>query len=282
MVKLLDTHQHLLYRSHFDYLWSDSLLPLSGRDFTLADYKALTAGHEILGSLFMEVDVGDAYRDETRFVAGLCNDPDSGLLGIISSCRPEDSTGFDTWLEECNDLPVVGFRRILHEVSDDLSRSALFRENIRKIGARGHVFDMVFRADQLTVARELATACDDVTLVLDHCGVPDIANGDFEAWRSGITGLSNLANVHCKISGILAYCPRDAASLETVRPYIEHVIESFGSDRLVWGSDWPVVDLRASLPTWISVYEQAVLGLSVDEQAAIGYLNAQKIYGLDR
>lgn len=279
MVHLIDTHQHLLYRDRLRYAWSESLPALAGQDFTVADYQQLTAGHDIAASIFMEVDAGD-YRDETRFIAELAADPANRLAGIISSCRPEIDEGFDAWLEECSNLPVVGYRRILHEVPDDVSRSETFRKNVRKMGRAGKVFDMVYRADQLAIARELATACDGMSLVLDHCGVPDIAGGEMDGWKKAVTDLAALPHVNAKLSGVLAYCTPGTASLETIRPYVDHVIDSFGPDRLVWGSDWPVVNLTSALPDWIVIFRQLIAGFSPDEQAAICNGNAQRIYGV--
>ncbi len=278
MTKLIDTHQHLIYRDRFNYLWSDSLPALAGKDFTVSDYQKLTADCDVAGSIFMEVDVGHDYRDETRFVAELAAEPENKLLGIISSCRPEHEGGFDAWLEECSDLPVVGFRRILHEVDDDVSRGDVFRRNVRKIGAKDLTFDMVFRADQLGIAFELASACDDMELVLDHCGVPDIAGGETDYWHQKISDIAGLPHVSCKMSGILAYCAEGNATLDAVQPYAQHVIDSFGTDRLVWGGDWPVVDLRSSLPEWIGIFQQLVSDFSEDEKSAICSGNAQRIY----
>ena len=278
MTSLLDTHQHLIYRDRFNYLWSDSLPALAGRDFSIADYHRLTEGHDVVGSIFMEVDVGHDYRDETRFVAGLADDPINRIFGIISSCRPEHDDGFEAWLDECATLPVVGFRRILHEVDDDLSRQEGFRRNVRMIGERGLIFDMVFRADQLPIAAELAQACDDMTLVLDHCGVPDIAGGEIDKWRADISALAALPHVSCKISGVLAYCAPGNATMDAIRPYVEHVMACFGTGRLVWGSDWPVVNLRSGLPVWIDMFRELTNGLSIDELDAVCHGNAERIY----
>lgn len=279
MVHLIDTHQHLLYRDRLTYAWSDPLPALSGKDFTVADYQQLTAGHDVAASIFMEVDAGD-YHGETRFIAELTADPANRIAGIISSCRPESDDGFDAWLEECSNLPVVGYRRILHEVPDDVSRSETFRQNVRKMGQNGKVFDMVYRADQLGIAREFAAACDGTTLVLDHCGVPDIAGGEMDSWKRSIAGLAELPHVNAKLSGVLAYCAPGTASLETIRPYVDHVIDSFGPDRLVWGSDWPVVNLTSALPDWITIFRELISGLGSGEQTAICNGNARRIYGV--
>lgn len=281
MIDLLDTHQHLLYRDHFDYLWSESVPALAKPDFTVSDYAALTEGRGVAGSIFMEVDAkGATYQDEARHIAQLAKHPAAKILGVISSCRPEDDAEFDQWLEECADLPVVGMRRILHEISDDTSKPASFRANVAKLGKRGLTFDMCFRADQLGLAVELARACPDTSMVLDHCGVPDIAGGGFEHWSAGIAEVAKLPNVACKISGVLTYCKPANANIDAIRPYVSHVIAAFGPDRLIWGSDWPVVNINANLPDWITIFRSLIADLSEQEQIAICYGNAQRIYGV--
>ena len=279
MTPLLDTHQHLLYRDTQGYEWSDGLSALAGKDFTLVDYRALTEGKGVAASIFMEA-AADDYQSEARFISALAKEKQNKILGLIASCRPEDDEGFEAWLDECSDLPVVGYRRILHEVPDELSQVEAFRHNIRKIGAQGRVFDMVFRADQLSTAFDLARACDDVQFVLDHCGVPAIAEGDDGGWKKGISALAELPNVSCKISGVLAYCAPGQATLDSISPYVDHVIESFGPSRLIWGSDWPVVDITSGLPHWIDIFRQVVSKLNDGEAAAICNGNAQRLYGV--
>lgn len=276
---LIDTHQHLIMRGKIGYAWTEGVPALAAGDFTVADYLALTAGRGVMGTIFMETGVDDAgYKTEARVVAGLVGQ--HGMLGQIASCRPEDDAGFDGWLDECSRLHVVGFRRILHEISDDVSQTATFRRNLAKIGARGLPFDLCFLARQLPIARALAMACDNQVLVLDHCGVPDIAGAAFDEWAHGITAMAALPHVHCKLSGITRYCAPGTASVALLQPWVDHVIASFGADRIVWGGDWPVVNLGAGLPAWIDMTRELVARLSPEEQAAIGHGTARRVYGL--
>lgn len=278
-MNFIDTHLHLIYRAKLGYGWTDGIPPLATGDFSLDDYAALTAGQGMAGALFMEAGVDDAdYQAEARLIAGLVGR--QGLLGQIASCRPESDAGFDAWLDECAGLRVHGFRRILHVMPDDLSTTATFRANLKKIGARGLAFDMCFLARQLPIALDLARACDDQPLVLDHCGVPDIAGGGFDDWAKGITALAALPHVHAKISGISAYCAPGTASTATLAPWVDHVIASFGADRCVWGSDWPVVNLGAGLPDWLAISRDLLSGLAQTEQAAIAHETAQQVYRL--
>lgn len=281
MVPLIDTHQHLVFPDRFDYGWAAGVPALSGRAFGLAEYRALSEGAGVAGTIFMEVDVAGDFRAEARHVAGLAREPGSGLLGIVASCRPEEDEGFEEWLDEAAALGVVGFRRILHEVPDDVSQGATFRANLRRIGARGLPFDMVFLARQLPIALELARACPEVTFVLDHCGVPDIAGEKFEPWQADLAALAREPNVIAKISGVFAYCAPGSVSLEAVRPYVEHVIGAFGAERCLWGSDWPVVNIRGgSLPDWLTATRAILDDLSADEAAAIAHRTAERVYGV--
>jgi predicted TIM-barrel fold metal-dependent hydrolase len=279
MIELLDTHQHLILRGRIGYAWTQGVPVLASGDFAPDDYAALTAGRGVAASVFMETGVDDAdYRAEARLVAGLVGS--NGMLGQIASCRPEEDAGFEAWLDECAGLHVVGFRRILHEIDDGVSQGAVFRRNLAKIGARGLPFDLCFLARQLGVARDLAMACDDQVLVLDHCGVPDIAGGAFDAWAAGITAMAALPHVCCKLSGISAYCAPGTASVAVLQPWVDHVIASFGPERVLWGSDWPVVNLGPGLPRWIDMTRALIAGLPVAEQASIAQGTARRVYGL--
>lgn len=279
MLQLLDTHQHLVYPDQVGYAWTDGIPVLANQSFEVAEYARLTADKGIGGTIFMETGVDDAdYQSETRFVAKLAVDATNKIVGMIASCRPEDENGYDEWLEECADMPVVGYRRILHVVDDELSQGKVFRENIRKLGNRNLTFDMCFLARQLPIATELANSCENTRLILNHCGIPDISGGGLEPWKKDISELAKCPNVVCKISGVLAYCAPGTASKETISPYIDHVIDAFGSDRLVWGSDWPVVNMANGLEDWLQVTRNILSQMSTDEAGKIANGTASRIY----
>ena len=279
MISLLDTHQHLVYREKASYGWTKDIPPLAEGNFTLDDYKTLTEGLGIGGTLFMETGVDDPdYQQETRFVKSLADNSDNGMIGLISSIRPESDEAFETWLEETIEMGVVGYRRILHVMPDDTSQSDIFRKNVRKIGVSGKTFDICFLPGQLPVACELAKACENTKLILNHCGVPDIAGNGLDPWRQDIKALAQIPNVICKLSGLMAYCAPGTSSLETIEPYVDHVLNCFGPNRMVWGSDWPVVNLAKGLPEWIAVTRKILGKLSADEASSIAYATAQIVY----
>ena len=279
MISLLDTHQHLVYREKASYGWTKDIPLLAEENFILDDYKTLTEGLGIGGTLFMETGVDDPdYQQETRFVKSLADNSDNGMIGLISSIRPESDEAFETWLEETIEMGVVGYRRILHVMPDDTSQSDIFRKNVRKIGVSGKTFDICFLPGQLPIACKLAKACESTKLILNHCGVPDIAGNGLDPWRQDIKALAQIPNVICKLSGLMAYCAPGTSSLETIEPFVEHVLNCFGPNRMVWGSDWPVVNLAKGLPEWIAVTRKILGKLSADEASSIAYGTAQIVY----
>jgi predicted TIM-barrel fold metal-dependent hydrolase len=276
---LIDTHQHLILRDKIGYSWTQEFPILASGDFTQADYAGLTAGKGVIGTVFMETGVDDSdYKAEARMVAGFVGQ--GGMLGQIASIRPEHDKGFDDWLAEAQGLKVVGFRRILHVVPDDVSQHETFRRNLRKIGAAGMPFDLNFLARQLPICEALLRACPDQPYILDHCGVPDVAGGAFEEWAAGIDRIAPFQNVVVKLSGITTYCAPGTARVALIRPYVDRLLDRFGPNRMLWGGDWPVVNLGAGLPRWIDMTRELLSGLSGDEQFAIGQGTARRVYGL--
>lgn len=273
---IIDTHLHLVYQDRFTYPWLSGA-PAINRQWTAEGYFAEAEKLGIEGALHMEVDVAESdIVPETRFMTTV----HPKVIGAIAACRPE-SVDFPRQLDELAAIRGVrAFRRILHTSPDELSQSPLFAANLRLIGARDLTFDLCVRADQLlSVGRPLVAACPDLQFVLDHCGVPDIAGGKFEAWRDAITEMAKAPNLVCKISGIIAYAGQSPTA-KTLQPYFEHVVSSFGWDRVVWGSDHPVCTLTADLGKWVGITNELISGASASEKAKLLRENAIRVYRL--
>lgn len=282
---MIDTHQHLLYPDRFGYAWSQDLPALQG-NFRLEEYRAAAAGCGIGGSLFMEVDVDEGQSgDEAQFVCELATDPANGILGVIAAARPEKEK-FGLQLENILHPKLKGIRRVLHTQQDELSQQVGFRRNISLLGRLGLTFDLCVLQRQLGIALDLVRACPGTTFILDHCGVPDIAGNDaphgsgFAAWKKAIAGLARHENVKGKISGLTAYARPDQRNAEGLRPYVDAMIEAFGPGRLVWGGDWPVVNLGSGLADWCRLSRELLAGLPAGEREDIFAGNARAIYRL--
>ncbi|MDT6940064.1 amidohydrolase [Brucella pseudogrignonensis] len=279
---IIDTHLHLIDKSALNYPWLSDV-PALNRDFLFQTYRQQAERCGIKAALHMEVDVSaDNIQTETDHVQRIATANGGFIKGAIASCRPEEP-GFADYLEQSLGNPFVkGFRRVLHVVPDDVSEGALFRENIRRLQGTGLTFDLCTLPHQINKAVALADLAPDLQFVLDHCGVPDIKSGALENWQRGITEISKRDNVVAKISGVVAYADAESWTVETLRPYVEHVIHSFGWERIVWGSDWPVCTLAsnvdAGLSTWVATTHALLKGCSEDEKALLLADNAQRIW----
>lgn len=279
-MKAIDTHQHLLYPGTFPYAWCKSTPPLD-RSFSLADYVDASRGLEIEKTVFVECDVDDPHQlAEARHIQGLA-DSHPLIAGIVAACRPEQE-GFGAQLDELKKFPKVkGLRRVLHVVPDALSQSALFIENVRLLPDYSFSFDLCVLARQLPLARRLVEQCPAVSFILDHCGVPDIQGKAFDSWHRNIAELARHPNVACKISGLPAYAGEGKTSAGNLRAWTDHVIASFGWDRVIWGGDWPVCTLATSLEKWFRIAESLVEGGTEQQRREFFYENAERVYQLE-
>jgi predicted TIM-barrel fold metal-dependent hydrolase len=271
-MRILDTHLHLIYPDRFSYPWlADS--PRLNRAWLHEDYFAEAVPLGIETALHMEVDAAEKdMLAESEFVLTLPR-----IVGAIAACRPEHMNFVDQIERLSEHAHIKGVRRILHESPDDLSQSDLFVENIRHLPDYDLSFDLCVRADQLPIGQMLVERAPDVSFILDHCGVPDVTGAGLDPWREHIRRIARLPNLNAKISGVVAYSGPDW-SIETIRPYVEHVIECFGWDRVVWGSDHPVVTRTGSLTRWVEATRAIIKGASEDEQAKLLHRNAERIY----
>lgn len=281
-MQIIDTHLHLIYPERLNYPWiAGSALDCA---FRLDRYREQAAACGITAALHVEVDVADENRfDELALIAQLASDPAHELVGQIAACRPE-RTDFASDLERMlGQTSVKGVRRILHASPDELSQTPLFAANLRLLETADFTFDVCVLARQLrSVALPLVRACPQVRMVLDHCGVPAIKESSdqtFGEWQAAIAELARHPNLHCKVSGLVAYA--DAGwRATTLRPYFEYVIEQFGWSRVVWGSDWPVCTLGGSLEAWVGATRTLLQHCSGDEQAQLLHENAKTLYRL--
>ncbi|MBE7184779.1 MAG: amidohydrolase [Methylobacterium mesophilicum] len=277
---IIDTHLHLIDKAALDYPWLAGVPPLD-RSFSYAEYAEQARALGIEAALHMEVDVAEPdIERETAHVARQAQEEGSLLQGAIASCRPERDD-FPAMLERALADPFVkGFRRVLHVMPDDLSESALFRENIRLLGSTRLPFDLCVLPRQHGQATALADHAPDTQFVLDHCGVPDIKGEALDPWREQIAELARRPNIAAKISGVIAYADGESWTAETLRPYVEHVIERFGWDRVVWGSDWPVCTLGGGLARWVDATETLLRGAGEGEREKLLSANARRIWQL--
>ena len=279
-MKIIDTHQHLWDLDLFKYSWLDDI-PSLQRSFRMEDYLKAGEGLEIEKSVHLEADVDEPYMlDETRHILALA-EQDNALEGVVARGSPE-KPHFADYLDQIAGHPKLkGIRRVLHTQPDEVAQSSLFAENVRVLAAYGLSFDICVLARQLPIAIRLISDCPKVQFILDHCGNPQVKEQVFDPWRQHIQEASKLPNVVCKVSGILANADLEKWTPDDLRPYVEHVIEYFGWDRVMFGSDWPVCTLAASLRKWVETLTLLTRDAGEENQQKLFYKNAARVYRLE-
>jgi predicted TIM-barrel fold metal-dependent hydrolase len=280
VMKIVDTHQHLWDLDLFRYAWLQQLPDLN-RSFRMNDYLAATNGLAIEKSVHLEADVDEPFMlDETMHLLRLADCADNPLEGVVACGRPE-SKEFKTYVEKIAGHPKLrGIRRVLHTRPDDLGQSETFIENISSLAGYSLSFDICVLARQLPIAIRLVSQCPDVTFILDHCGVPQVKDKIFNPWRSLIREIAKFPNIFCKVSGLIAYADPSNWTEEDLRPYVDHAIECFGWDRVMFGSDWPVCTLSANYRQWVDVLLSLTRSAGEANQKRLFHDNAIRVYRL--
>ena len=278
--EIIDSHLHLIYRDRLSYPWLAGFASLN-RDFPYEQYGLEARRCGVTGAIHMEVNVVESdIEAETGNIMALAADKKSLQRGAISACRPE-SRSFPAFLErELDNLFVKGFRRVLHVVPDETSLAKVFRDNLRLLSGSGRPFDLCVRPDQIDKAIALADLAPEVQFVLDHCGIPAIKERAEHPWRESVADIARRPNVAVKISGVVAYADPASWTVDDIRPYVEHAIESFGWDRVVWGSDWPVCTLTASLSLWLAAIQAITAACTAGERRRLFSANARRLWRL--
>lgn len=272
----IDTHLHLIHPDRFNYDWTTGIPALSNRAFSIDDYHAAAQNCAITGTIFVEVDVPASQSlAEADYFCQMADDPSNNILAVIASGRPENDD-FESYLESIRHPRLVGMRRVLHTQPDALASDALFRKHLHVLGKEQLTFDICVLAHQLPLTTDLVDACPNTQFILDHCGGPNLSTDALDPWRTDLRELAQRPNVACKISGIIASA--NPATTATLRPIIEHTIDCFGWDRILFGSDWPVCNLTSNLPSWVAILDEILASTAPTDRAKLDTLNAIRIY----
>ena len=177
--------------------------------------------------------------------------------------------------------PLVGIR---HQVQDEPDPDWLRRPDVRAglhaVASAGLIYDLLTVPAQLPSAIDTVHALDELTFVLDHLSKPPIASDELEPWATGIRALAAHENVVCKLSGMVTEAAWDTWSVDDLRPYAEVVLDAFGPERMMFGSDWPVCLLAAPYDAVLAAAAELTSGLSASERAAVFAGTARRVYGL--
>jgi L-fuconolactonase len=282
-MNIIDTHQHLWDRARFDLPWlKDATEPLS-KSHTPDDYARAAAGLGIVATVYMEVDVHPDQREaEAKYVLGLCDDPQDLMGGAVVGGDPAASD-FHAYLETIAHPKLKGVRQVLHGgLPQGYCLRPEFVAGVRELGERGLCFDLCLRSGELADGAALARQCPETRFVLDHCGNAPVGGTEAQrmAWQQGLEQVAACPNTIVKISGIIAATTPETPFVEQLAPWINHTLDTFGPERVIFASDWPVCTLRASLSDWVTTLKTLVAARPAADQRKLFSENAIRFYGL--
>ncbi|MEV5891742.1 amidohydrolase family protein [Nonomuraea fuscirosea] len=276
----IDAHHHVWDLSARPHAWLEQrgMAPVR-RTFTLDDLAGPAAAAGVSRTVLVQVVADPA---ETReFLALAAGSPlVAGVVGWIDLTAPDPADA----LAELTALPggLVGVR---HGVQSEPDPAWLNRPDVRRglaaVAAAGLAYDLLTLPHQLPAAIDTVTALPELTFVLDHLSKPPIAAGELEPWRGRIRQLAERPNVYCKLSGLVTEADWTGWRVADLRPYAEVVLEAFGPERVMFGSDWPVCLLAAEYDQVSQAADELCAGLSEAERAEVFAGTARRAYRLE-
>ncbi|WP_020475577.1 amidohydrolase family protein [Zavarzinella formosa] len=284
MMPIVDTHQHLWDMKKTKLAWvkpGDAL----AIDSTPVEYAKATEGLGVVKAVYMEVDVvPDQQQAEVDYILELIKSKSSPTVAAVISGRPNAGEAFKKYVAQFKGSPFIkGLRQVIHVDStpSGYCTTKEFIAGVRHLGEIGLSFDICIRPADLPDAVKLINECPDTRFILDHCGnAPILDELKMKTWKKDIAAVAAKKNVVGKVSGIVASVKKDDWKIETLSPAINHTIEVFGWDRVMFGGDWPVCTLGMAYKQWVETLKAIVKDQSEERQKKLFHDNAVKFYGL--
>ena len=272
----IDSHQHFWLLNRGDYGWlTDDLAPLY-RDFLPDDLHPLLLRAGIHQTIL--VQAAPTLR-ETHYLLQLAEETDfiAGVVGWVDMEQPSAAND----VEALAGQPLfLGIRPMIQDIPDP---AWMLRPQLQPVYERltelNLTFDALVKPQHLQNLYTLLCRYPDLDVVIDHGAKPDIANNVFQPWADEIATIAADTSAFCKLSGLLTEAGNEPV-YEKLQPYVQHLLDCFGAERLMWGSDWPVLELAADYRTWNDVSNQFLRNLAMDERLRILGGNAKTFYGL--
>jgi len=276
MSKRIDAHQHFWKFDPVRDSWIDETMQKIQRDFLPEDLLPLLQENQFSGCVAVQASQSE---DETNFLVNLAakNDFIKGVVGWV------DLRGV-TIEEQLNHFSgykkIKGFRHVVQGESDDFMLRKDFQNGIAALKQFNFTYDILIFHRQLPAAINLVNQFPDQPFVVDHIAKPDIKSGDIASWKKGITEISKSENVFCKISGMVTEADWKNWKTDDLKPYLDVVFENFSADKLMYGSDWPVLNVASDYTEVVKTLEDYISQLSPQNQNKIWHENATSFYKL--
>jgi len=276
---IVDTHLHLWDLGRIRYPWLAGV-PLLNRNHLLDDYRQACGPTQVAKMVFVqcECDPAQSYEEAQWVTENARIDP--RIRGIVAQAPLEKGDAVEGDLARLAANPLVkGIRRLIQSESDDaFCLRPDFVRGVQLLPRHGLSFDLCIFHRQLANTIKLVRQCPNVTFILDHIGKPDIKTGLLDPWRAELRELSRLENVWCKVSGLVTEADFTRWTPAHLKPYLDHVFDCFGFDRVMFGGDWPVSTQATDYPRWVTTLDAALQGCSQDERHQIYVRNAEAFY----
>jgi L-fuconolactonase len=270
----IDAHHHFWTLARGDYGWLTSDLAPIYRDFSLADLAPHLAAAGIEGTILVQAAPTEA---ETVYLLDIAENAEviRGVVGWTDFDAADAASRIDALAAR---QLLVGLRPMVQDIPDDdwLLGPAL-ASLLAAMAQNGLVFDALVKPRHLPRLLRLVDNHPDLQFVLDHCGKPELAAGETAIWQRDIALLAERPNIVCKLSGLATEAAPDW-QVADLRQAVDHVRACFGPPRLLWGSDWPVVDLAGGYAKWFAAAETLLADLPRGEKEAVLGANAARIY----
>jgi L-fuconolactonase len=273
---IIDAHQHFWSIARTDYGWLTPELPALYRDFQPADLQPMRSAHHVTATVLVQAA---PTVEETRYMLGLASSHSfiQGVVGWVDLSAGDAPAVID---ELAQHPAFKGVRPMLQDLADDAwIAQAPIAAAVQHLVRRGLSFDALVKPRHLPHLLSFAQAHGELPIVIDHAAKPDIAAADFVAWRRDLASLAALPQVHIKLSGLVTEAG-PGWSVEALRPVVDTVLALFGPQRVMWGSDWPVLNLAADYAQWVGATGRLLAGLGPQDLHAVMGGNAQRFYRL--
>jgi len=275
-MKIIDTHQHFWNYDPKTHDWINEDMRVIRKDFLPADLAPILKENNVDGCIAVQADQTDA---ETQILIREANQ-NSFIKGVVGWVDL-NSTEIEAALASYTDTKMLkGFRHILQAEPKGFMLAPSFKKGIDALTKYNYTYDLLIYASQLKEAKEFISNHSTQPIVIDHLAKPNIKEGEWENWKKDINEIAQYPNVYCKISGMATEANWNTWTMDTLKPYIDTVVEAFGTDRIMFGSDWPVCLLASSYSKWLETLQNYFNTFSIDEQASFFANNAIKFYKL--
>jgi len=275
-MKIIDTHQHFWNYDPKTHDWINEDMRVIRKDFLPADLAPILKENNVDGCIAVQADQTDA---ETQILIREANQ-NSFIKGVVGWVDL-NSTEIEAALASYTDTKMLkGFRHILQAEPKGFMLAPSFKKGLDALTKYNYTYDLLIYASQLKEAKEFISNHSTQPIVIDHLAKPNIKEGEWENWKKDINEIAQYPNVYCKISGMATEANWNTWTMDTLKPYIDTVVEAFGTDRIMFGSDWPVCLLASSYSKWLETLQNYFTTFSIDEQASFFANNAIKFYKL--